>query len=92
MISHWKRPTPYELVASARLTNSLFLIFDSFHVDYSGRGRGGHDDWNRSNDQGRSSWGGGGGGGGAAYPPPSDYHRQQQHHGRGGYGYDQPNR
>lgn len=57
-----------------------------------GRGRGGHDDWNRSNDQGRSSWGGGGGGGGAAYPPPSDYHRQQQHHGRGGYGYDQPNR
>lgn len=92
MISHWKRPRPYELVASARLTNSLFLIFDSFHVDYSGRGRGGHDDWNRSNDQGRSSWGGGGGGGGAAYPPPSDYHRQQQHHGRGGYGYDQPNR
>lgn len=57
---------------------------------YSGRGRGGHDDRNRSNDGGRSSWGGDGGG--ASYPPPNDYHRQQQH-GRGrGFGYDQPNR
>ncbi|XP_046442681.1 5'-3' exoribonuclease 2 homolog isoform X1 [Daphnia pulex] len=61
--------------------------------DYSGRGRGGHDDRNRSNDGGRSSWGGGGGGN--AYAPPNDYHRQQQHGrggGGGGYGYDQPNR
>lgn len=64
------------------------LLF--FHLGYSGRGRGGHDDRNRSNDGGRSSWGGDGGG--ASYPPPNDYHRQQQH-GRGrGFGYDQPNR